>query len=60
MILCLTIICLLAFALGIFCGRFFGDLFLTPKEKMQKIQAEKLKQEFRNFLDYDGSEQLEI
>lgn len=60
MILCLIIICLLAFFLGVLFGRFFKDLFLSPKEKLQRAQTEKLKQEFRNFLDYDGSEQLEI
>lgn len=58
MILCLIIICLLAFILGIVCGRFFGACFLTTKEKLQRVETEKLKQEFRNFLDYDGSEQL--
>lgn len=58
MILCLIIICLLTFALGVFCGRFFGDFIITPKDKLRMQEAEKLKQEFRNFLNYDGSEQL--
>lgn len=58
MILCLIIICLLAFALGFICGNLSGEIFLTKKEKLQRKETEKLKAEFRNFLDYDGSEQL--
>lgn len=58
MILCLIIICLLTFFLGALCGRFLNDLFLSPNEKLRRAETEKLKQEFRNFLDYDGSEQL--
>lgn len=57
MIILIFLTCLLSFIIGIFIGS-KNNCLLTKAEKKQRTEIQKLKEEFKNFLEYDGSEQL--
>ncbi|MBQ8531803.1 MAG: hypothetical protein IJ432_00010 [Clostridia bacterium] len=57
MILILIITCLLSFAVGYILGN-SGKITVNSKEtKRRRAEIEQLQREYRNFLNYDGSEQ---
>lgn len=57
MIILILLTCILSFIIGIFIGS-KNNCVLTKAEKKQRAEIQKLKDEFKNFLEYDGSEQL--
>jgi hypothetical protein len=52
----LIIVCFIAFYGGFLAGS-ISDTALPPKNRKSRAEIEKLQKEFKNFLEYDGSEQ---
>lgn len=56
-VLILIVVCFGSFFSGFLAGA-YSDVTLTPHFKKQsRTEIAKLQQEFKNFLEYDGSEQ---
>ncbi len=56
MIIMILLTCTLSFIIGILIGS--KNIFTSSKyEKKRRAEIQKLQEEFKNFLEYDGSEQ---
>lgn len=56
MIIMILLTCTLSFIIGILIGS--KNTFTSSKyEKKRRAEIQKLQEEFKNFLEYDGSEQ---
>jgi len=58
MIIMIFLTCILSFICGFFIGGKKGACVISANEKKRRAEIQKLKEEFKNFLEYDGSEQL--
>ncbi len=58
MIFIIILACLLSLAVGFLLGDRKGNFIMTKSERKHRAEIEKIKEEFKNFLEYDGSEQL--
>jgi len=58
MIFMIILACILSMAFGFLLGDRKGNLIMTGTERKHRAEIEKIKEEFKNFLEYDGSEQL--
>ena len=56
MIILILLTCILSFIIGILIGS-RTKCILSKAEKSRRSEIQKLKNEFKNFLEYDGSEQ---
>ena len=57
MYLIIILLCILAFFVGFLMGSFEKNIFISPTEKLKRAEIQKLRREYENFLNYDGSEQ---
>lgn len=56
MIIMIILTCVLSFIIGILIGD-KHSFVLSGYEKKRRAEIQKLQEEFKNFLEYDGSEQ---